>query len=657
MAPRPAGRVLDASIEMLPDLVGELGGSRALIITGPSRRSVDRVERALAGFEVDVFTGARRHVPSDLVVQAKACLVNAGADTLVSVGGGAATGLAKALRLEHDVGFIAVPTTYSGSEYTTLFGVTESGRKRTGRDPRVRPDVVLRDATLTRDMPLGLTVSSLLNALAHPLATLESGGAEAATQVEEAVRQLLEALEVLLVEPRSLAARELAFAASELGARAIESGVPGVHHALVHSLGGAFDLEHSVLHSVLLPHSVGALRRTQAAALAQLEHAVDRVDLAGSLFDMLMRARLPTSLAELSIEFDRLVAASEGLAPEGRALLRDAFQGRRPAGHTRRLDWGVDEMVSVAGPELSDARRVVLCIHGRGSNADAVLGAAREIAGDDAGLTLVAPQAPNGRWYAGRHHQERQSLEPALGHALGTLKAVARRILEVVPAERLVVFGFSQGACLALELCVELGLPLGAVVALSGARIGGAAERPRAPATLAGTPVLVGKSAADPWFLAGELEPVVEELTGAGCQVTVASVAGDAHGVHAQHRILARPLLVGHRPTATAGGFGAFHESEDLPGALPRQQNSPAAPAYGLVAEQVNATGFTVARADNTRSWLYRVRPTAQQAAYVPLEHPTVSNDFEDRAPEVNLSGFAPLPLPSAPTDFVDGLV
>lgn len=656
MTSRPPRRVLDASLAELADLVSELGGKRVLVITGPSQRFVDRVKLALAGFEVEVFAGARRHVPGELIGQAQASLEGFGADTVISLGGGAATGLGKALRLEHDVRFIAVPTTYSGSEYTTLFGVTDAGRKRTGRDPKVRPDVVLRDASLLRDMPVRLTVSSLLNALAHPLATLEASSAGLAPRVEQAVRLLFEALEVLLVDPTSLEGRQRAFAASELGALAIESGVPGTHHALVHSLGGALDLDHSLLHSVLLPHSVGALRTSHPAPLTELEHAVDLVDLEGMLFDLLARAKLPTALADLPVSFERLAALSEGLTPERRALLRDAFYGRRPSSRTRRAAWGVEETVSVAGPELSQARRVVLCFHGRGSNADAVLRAAREIAGDDPELTFVAPQAPQSRWYAGRHHEPRHSLEPALARALATAKTVAARILEAVPAERLVLFGFSQGACLALELGVELGVRLGALVALSGARIGTAGEGNSGPATLGGTPVLLGKSAGDPWLAEGELERLADELTRAGCQVTLANVPGDAHGIHTLHRVLARPLLRGVHTPELSGGFGAFHESEDLKGALPRHQNSPARVPYGLCAEQVNATGFTVPRADNSRSWLYRVRPSAQQAEYEPLEHPTLSSDFEARAPEVNLCGFAPLALPEVPTDFVDGL-
>jgi len=661
MASHKPGRVLDAPIAELPNLVAELGGSRVLVITGPSQRFVDRVRVALDRFEVEVFAEARRHVPGELVARAKAALAASGADIVVSVGGGAATGLGKALRLEHDVRFIAVPTTYSGSEYTTLFGMTEGGRKRTGRDPKVRPDVVLRDASLTRDMPLGLTVSSLLNALAHPLATLETDHTGPTPAVEQAVSRLIDALEVLLVEPTSLEARELAFAATELGARAIESGIPGTHHALVHALGGALDLEHSLLHSLLLPHSVGALRRNQHPALLELEHAVDLVDLEGSLFDYLVRASLPTALAELSVDVERLGAIGAGLAPESQPLLRDAFHGRRPSARARREAWGLDEVVSLAGPELSQARRVVFCIHGRGSNADAALGAARQIVGDDPGIALVAPQAPQGRWYAGRHYEDRNSLEPALTHALDTLKAAVRRVLDVVPAERVGIFGFSQGACLALELSVELGVRFGAIVALSGARIGGASEQKRAPKSLAGTPVLLGKSAGDPWLAAGELEPVALELTAAGCHVTVEVVPGEAHGIHLPHRLLARPLLKGDRsaPAVTGlvgGGFGAFHESEDLPGALPQHQNSPAVVPYGLVAEQVNATGFTAARGDNSRSWLYRVRPAAQQAAYAPLEHPTLSSDFEERAPEVNLAGYAPIAWPDTPTDFVDGL-
>ena len=76
---------------------------------------------------------------------------------MVAIGGGSTVGLGKALRLAHEVRFAAMPTTYAGSEMTSMYGVTRGRDKQTGRDPRVRPDLVVYDAELARDTPIALT--------------------------------------------------------------------------------------------------------------------------------------------------------------------------------------------------------------------------------------------------------------------------------------------------------------------------------------------------------------------------------------------------------------------------------------------------------------------------------------------------------------------
>jgi homogentisate 1,2-dioxygenase len=102
-------------------------------------------------------------------------------------------------------------------------------------------------------------------------------------------------------------------------------------------------------------------------------------------------------------------------------------------------------------------------------------------------------------------------------------------------------------------------------------------------------------------------------------------------------------------------GFGNTHEVECLPGALPTDQNSPRKSPYGLYPEQINCSGFVAPRHENLRSWLYRIRPSAQHTRFDAVAHPTLGVDFT-ADPEPNLCGWAPLPEPSAPTDFVDGL-
>ncbi|SPE20539.1 Homogentisate 1,2-dioxygenase [Burkholderiales bacterium] len=110
-------------------------------------------------------------------------------------------------------------------------------------------------------------------------------------------------------------------------------------------------------------------------------------------------------------------------------------------------------------------------------------------------------------------------------------------------------------------------------------------------------------------------------------------------------------------------GFGNSLASEVLPGALPVGRNSPQRCAYGLYAEQLSGTAFTAPRADNRRSWLYRIRPSAGAADFVPIDRALLRHEFgleggHDPGPTPpEPMRWDPLPIPESPTDFVQGLV
>ena len=106
-------------------------------------------------------------------------------------------------------------------------------------------------------------------------------------------------------------------------------------------------------------------------------------------------------------------------------------------------------------------------------------------------------------------------------------------------------------------------------------------------------------------------------------------------------------------------GFGNHVSTEAIPGALPIDRNSPQRPKFGLYAEQLSGTAFTAPRAENRRSWLYRLRPTAQHPAFTPYDGaPRLKTaPFDDQPPSPNRLRWDPLPLPSEPTDWLDGLV
>ena len=223
-----------------------------------------------------MFDGARVHVPIETVEAATAAFKASGADTLVAIGGGSPIGLGKALRLTHDVRFVAVPTTYAGSEMTRMYGITRGKDKQTGREERVRPDLVVYDVALTLDMPLKISVQSLCNALAHIVSALstDSLSAPLRTSALAAARTVVDSIEALVGAPTDRTAREAAQRGASSCAALYDQGKPGAQHALAHLLGGAFDLDHAALHALLLPHFLAELRRTRPELVTELEKAI-----------------------------------------------------------------------------------------------------------------------------------------------------------------------------------------------------------------------------------------------------------------------------------------------------------------------------------------------------------------------------------------------
>ena len=106
-------------------------------------------------------------------------------------------------------------------------------------------------------------------------------------------------------------------------------------------------------------------------------------------------------------------------------------------------------------------------------------------------------------------------------------------------------------------------------------------------------------------------------------------------------------------------GFGSYFETEAVPGALPVGRNSPQRPPFGLYPEQLSGTAFTAPRSENRRAWLYRLRPAAAHKPFVPYSGGDLlrSGPFEETPPSPNRLRWDPMPLPDAPSDFVDGLV
>src|SRR5262249_6144055 len=139
--PHPARVVFGAGARArLPDEIDRLGVRRALVLA--SARLAGEGAAGLGPRGARRRADAAVHVPAPLAAEARAEAGRIGADGLVAAGGGSTIGLAKAVALDLGLPIVALPTTFAGSEMTSIWGITEDGRKRTGRDDRVRPRTV-----------------------------------------------------------------------------------------------------------------------------------------------------------------------------------------------------------------------------------------------------------------------------------------------------------------------------------------------------------------------------------------------------------------------------------------------------------------------------------------------------------------------------------
>src|SRR6266550_5382380 len=143
--PSPSRVVFGAGcFSQLAEEVERLGSQRVFLVGTPGRKPfLSRAADLLGPRAVGIFDGAALHVPEAVASRARAESAAARADAIVAIGGGSAIGAAKAIAIETGIPIIALPTTYSGSEVTPLWGLTQQGQKRTARDARVQPRVVL----------------------------------------------------------------------------------------------------------------------------------------------------------------------------------------------------------------------------------------------------------------------------------------------------------------------------------------------------------------------------------------------------------------------------------------------------------------------------------------------------------------------------------
>ena len=283
--------------DRLPEFLGS--GKRIMVIAG--NRMKPRVDRlkTLLGVPLDdtspdarirVFSGIEQHVPQYLVDNAMAFMKQQRPDLLLCMGGGSAIGLAKALALETCLPIVAVPTTFSGSEQTNIWGIRSNEGKNTGKSDRVLPGLVIYDPDLVRGMPYELAFKSGMNAMAHLVEAMYAPDGNPVTRHHallgmETMRNGLQAIcrsktagnvirpghpdakipvtgrrkktdgtssSITTSHFDDYTASQLLFGAY-LAGKCLGEVSMSLHHKTAHVLGGTFGLDHASVHTVLLP--------------------------------------------------------------------------------------------------------------------------------------------------------------------------------------------------------------------------------------------------------------------------------------------------------------------------------------------------------------------------------------------------------------------
>ncbi|MEM6381915.1 MAG: maleylacetate reductase [Pseudomonadota bacterium] len=239
--------------------IDRLGCSRALVLSTPPQAdgALDMAAK-LNGKAAGVYTKATMHTPVDVTADAIAHAKSVEADCVVALGGGSTTGLGKAIAYQTDLPQIVIPTTYAGSEATAILGQTENGVKTTVTDPKIQPEVILYDAELVATLPVPMTVTSALNAMAHAAEALYAVNRNPVSTMLaiEGLAAFQRALPAVIDKPGDLHARgETLYGAWLCGSVLGQVGM-ALHHKLCHTLGGSFDLPHAETHAIVLPHAI-----------------------------------------------------------------------------------------------------------------------------------------------------------------------------------------------------------------------------------------------------------------------------------------------------------------------------------------------------------------------------------------------------------------
>jgi maleylacetate reductase len=333
------------SLDLIAREVEALGCKRALVLcTPPQRQQAESVAALLGEASAGVYDGAEMHVPIEGARKAREHAKAVGADCAVAVGGGSTIGLGKAIALESAIPILAVPTTYAGSEMTPVYGITEAGLKRTGKDARVLPRTVLYDPRLSATLPLGMSIVSGMNAIAHAAEGLyaRDGNPVMSLMAEEGIRALAGGLVGIADNEADMEARSKCLYGAWLCGTVLGHVGMALHHKLCHTLGGSFVLPHAETHTVVLPHALAYNAPAAPEAMARIAAAIGEPEAPLGLHKLALHLGAPTALRDIGMKEEDLDRACEIALSNPywnprpierqpiRALLQRAWEGAPP---------------------------------------------------------------------------------------------------------------------------------------------------------------------------------------------------------------------------------------------------------------------------------------------------------------------------------------
>ena len=340
----PAQTILfgPGAVAQLGDAIDHAGWRRVMLCTSPHFRArgyLAPIEAALGEGLAVTFEGVQPHVPALQVDDAAALADRYRVDAVIGLGGGSAIGTVKAVSAELQFNMdreprlpvIAIPTTYAGSEMTSVFGVTrqENGgaRKVTRSDGRILPRLVIYDPLLTLDLPPRMTAGTGINAVAHCIEALYSVSRNplSSAAATGGLRALSHALLRCYMHGDDVEARDEMLSGAFLAGTALAHVAMGLHHGICHVIGGTTGAAHGDANSVMLPHVMRFNAQAVAPHLAEAAVAMGAGDsgtagqsaeslaeaAAQQIDEWVARMRLPARLREIGVEQQQIPALAQ----------------------------------------------------------------------------------------------------------------------------------------------------------------------------------------------------------------------------------------------------------------------------------------------------------------------------------------------------------